>query len=161
MHGSFPRFGGPRGRDVTADPRTERIVVAFEGLSPASLPALLALYSPEASFKDPFNDVIGHRAIAVIFEHMFATVDAPRFEVLQTVTQGEHAFLTWDFHFQRRPSGLPLCVRGATHLRFDTEGRIVMHRDYWDAAEELYAKLPVLGPVMRWLQRRLRATANP
>jgi hypothetical protein len=29
-----------------------------------------------------------------------------------------------------------------------------MHRDYWDAAEELYEKLPVLGGLMRWLKTR-------
>lgn len=139
---------------------TQRVVQAFEGLSPTSLPNLLALYAPQATFKDPFNEVVGQVAIAGIFQHMFDTVDAPRFQVLQTIEQGEQAFLTWDFHFRRRPSGLPLCVHGCTHLRFDAAGRIVMHRDYWDAAEELYAKLPVLGPVMRWLQRRLRASAH-
>jgi steroid Delta-isomerase len=45
----------------------------------------------------------------------------------------------------------------ATHLRFAADGRIVYHRDYWDAAEEPYAKLPVLGAVVRALQRRGRA----
>jgi len=48
-------------------------------------------------------------------------------------------------------------VRGATHLRFDAAGKVVLHRDYWDAAEELYAKLPLLGVLMRGLQRRGRA----
>ncbi len=144
---------------MSANLHAQRVVQAFEDLSPTSLPNLLELYAPQATFKDPFNEVAGQVAISGIFKHMFDTVDAPRFQVLQTIAQGEQAFLTWDFHFQRRPSGLPLCVHGTTHLRFDTEGRIVMHRDYWDAAEELYAKLPVLGPVMRWLQRRLRAPA--
>lgn len=144
---------------MSADPRTKRVVQAFEDLRPASLPALLELYAPQATFQDPFNEVNGRAAIAGVFDHMFATVDAPRFQVLQTITQGDQAFLNWDFHFQRRPSGRPLCIHGATHLRFDEAGRIVMHRDYWDAAQELYAKLPVLGPVMRWLQRRLRAPA--
>jgi hypothetical protein len=46
------------------------------------------------------------------------------------------------------------CIRGATHLRFAADGRIAMHRDYWDAAEELYEKLPVVGTLMRWLKRR-------
>jgi len=32
--------------------------------------------------------------------------------------------------------------------------RVAVHRDYWDAAEELYEKLPVLGSLMRWLKRR-------
>jgi ketosteroid isomerase-like protein len=98
----------------------------------------------------------GQGAIARIFQHMFETVDQPCFIVLQAITQGDQAFLTWDFHFQRKPSGQPLRIHGATHLRFDAQGRITMHRDYWDAAEELYAKLPLLGHLMRWLQGQLR-----
>jgi steroid delta-isomerase len=31
-------------------------------------------------------------------------------------------------------------------------GKVVWHRDYWDAAEELYAKLPAIGWLMRFLQ---------
>jgi hypothetical protein len=45
-------------------------------------------------------------------------------------------------------------VRGATHQRFGADGLIVEHRDYWDVAEELYEKLPLLGTLMRWLKRR-------
>jgi hypothetical protein len=37
---------------------------------------------------------------------------------------------------------------------FNEEGRVTMHRDYWDAAEELYEKLPVVGALMRWLKKR-------
>jgi hypothetical protein len=53
--------------------------------------------------------------------------------------------------------GEPWTIRGATHLRFAADGRIRYHRDYWDAAEELYAKLPVIGAMTRLLQRRGRA----
>ena len=67
-------------------------------------------------------------------------------------------FLTWDFVFRPRTSGSqPLTVRGASHLQFGADGRITRHRDYWDAAEELYEKLPVLGALMRWLKRRVNA----
>jgi type I restriction enzyme M protein len=45
-------------------------------------------------------------------------------------------------------------IAGATHLVFNAEGQIELHRDYWDAAEELYEKLPVVGSLMRWLKRR-------
>ncbi|NBU45056.1 MAG: nuclear transport factor 2 family protein, partial [Betaproteobacteria bacterium] len=30
-----------------------------------------------------------------------------------------------------------------------------LHRDYWDAAEELYEKFPLVGHMMRWLKRRV------
>ena len=48
-------------------------------------------------------------------------------------------------------------VRGASHLVLDPQGLIVLHRDYWDAAEELYMKLPLLGMLMRGLRRMLAA----
>jgi steroid delta-isomerase len=44
-------------------------------------------------------------------------------------------------------------------VRFDDAGRVAWHRDYWDAAEELYAKLPVVGAVVRMLRRRGAAPA--
>jgi hypothetical protein len=28
------------------------------------------------------------------------------------------------------------------------------HRDYWDAAGELYEQLPLVGGLMRWLKKR-------
>ena len=36
----------------------------------------------------------------------------------------------------------------------DAQGLVTLHRDYWDAAEELYEKLPVVGAMMRWLKSR-------
>ena len=39
-------------------------------------------------------------------------------------------------------------------MKFAADGRINFHRDYWDAAEELYEKLPLVGSLMRWLKRQ-------
>ena len=39
-------------------------------------------------------------------------------------------------------------------LHFAPDGRVADHRDYWDPAEELWQKLPLLGPPVRWLRRR-------
>ena len=47
----------------------------------------------------------------------------------------------------------PQCIRGGSLLRFDAQGLVQEHRDYWDTAEELYEKLPVLGVLMRGLRR--------
>jgi steroid delta-isomerase len=139
----------------TRDPRTARLVAAYEQLSPASVPALLALYGEQAQFKDPFNEVTGRDAIGRIFHHMFEALRDPRFVVTHSITEGDHAFLAWTFHFRRQGASAEMVVRGATHLHFATDGLVDVHRDYWDAAEELYARLPVLGFLMRWLQRRL------
>lgn len=139
-------------------PALDRVIAFFEHLSPESLGSLNQLYAPQARFKDPFNEVEGTQAIRAIFVHMFQSLQEPRFVVTGRVQQGEQAFLTWDFHFrfQRFDTSTVQTIRGATHLLFDHQGQIVLHRDYWDAAEELYEKLPGIGALMRWLKRRAR-----
>lgn len=139
------------------DPRVARIVRLFETLAPADVARLGEHYDADAFFKDPFNEVRGVAAIQGVFTHMFESLDEPRFVVVDVVVQGDDCFLTWDFLFRMRRFDRRLqTVRGATHLRWGADGRIALHRDYWDAAEELYEKLPVLGTLMRWLKRRAR-----
>ena len=84
---------------------------------------------------------------------MFEQVEAPRFVVHDCVGDANDAFLTWDFSF-RRAGGETLVIRGASHLRLAPDGRIRWHRDYWDTGEELYARLPLIGGLFRWLRRR-------
>ena len=138
-----------------ADPRTARVIALFETLQPADLARLDTFYADDARFKDPFNEVRGVPAIRRIFEHMYASLDRPRFVVREAIVQGDQCFLVWDFLFRmKRFRRDELCVRGGSHLRYGADGRIVEHRDYWDAAEELYEKLPGIGALMRWLKRR-------
>jgi hypothetical protein len=137
---------------------TQALIDWFEHLSPETLDRIPQFYAADAEFKDPFNEVRGTEAITHIFRHMFTQVDAPRFVVGSRFAGDDGVMLLWDFHFRTR-GRLPqaICVRGTSHLRFDAAGKVVLHRDYWDAAEELYAKLPVLGALMRYLQRMARA----
>jgi ketosteroid isomerase-like protein len=132
-----------------------RVRAFFESISPQALRRLDEVYAADAWFKDPFNEVRGVEPIRRIFEHMFEQVDSPRFVVREVVAEGDSAFLTWDFLFRARRLGDgEQVIRGASHLRFDADGRVIYHRDYWDAAEELYEKIPLLGGLMRAVKRR-------
>ncbi len=137
------------------DPRLAPAVALFENLRRDDLPRLAAIYTPDVRFKDPFNEVQGVAAVQAIFAHMFDALDEPRFVVHEVIVQGDQAFLAWDFVFRmKRFKRDEQVIRGGSHLRLAPDGRIAAHRDYWDAAEELYEKLPVLGSLMRWLKRR-------
>lgn len=138
-----------------ADARVARVVAMFESITPADVSRLGEFYAGDARFKDPFNDVRGVPAIERVFAHMFVALNSPRFVVRDIVAEGDQCFLTWDFLFRfRRFSRDEQVVHGGSHLRFDAQGRVVLHRDYWDAAEELYEKLPGIGAFMRFLKRR-------
>lgn len=131
------------------------IIAWFESLTPQSVDRAAEFYAADARFKDPFNEVRGVEPIRRIFAHMFEQVDEPRFRVTGRWEGADGVMLGWDFTF--RTGKQARCIRGVSHLRFTPDGRIASHRDYWDAAGELYETLPVLGALMRFLRRRLAA----
>lgn len=133
-----------------------RIVAFFEQLTPDSVNSIGSIYAPDARFKDPFNEVQGIALIQRVYQHMFESLQEPGFKVTGHVVQGAQCFLTWDFmfRFKRFQRSVPQTVRGASHLELNAQGLITRHRDYWDAAEELYEKIPALDVLMRWLKKR-------
>ena len=140
----------------------ERLIAFYNSFAPDSVARFPEFYSADAYFKDPFNEVRGMPAIQRIFSHMFEQVGEPRFVVVDQVADAGGAMLIWEFYFRVRlwGKGEAQVMRGVSHLRFDAEGKVCYHRDYWDAAEELYMKLPLLGAVLRCLRKRLSASPH-
>jgi steroid delta-isomerase len=136
----------------------DRLCDWYESLSPATLNRVGEFYAADAHFKDPFNEVQGTNEITGIFEHMFEALHEPRFVVTSRLVQGPQCVLVWEFHFRfkRFDTTTEQVLRGASHLHLAPDGRIAEHRDYWDAAEELYEKLPVVGGLMRWMKKKAR-----
>lgn len=136
----------------------DRIVACFESLTPEALDALYGIYAPQCRFVDPFNDVRGADAVVDIFRHMFLVLDEPRFRVLERFHGSSGLCLTWQFEFRFRHYRRHTLqqVPGASVLRLDGDGRIVEHRDYWDAAAGIYEQLPAVGVLMRWLKKQGR-----
>ncbi|NDY81769.1 nuclear transport factor 2 family protein [Orrella sp. NBD-18] len=134
----------------------QNLIEFFELLDPDNLKNLANIYSQEAKFKDPFNDVLGVKGIESIFTHMFETLDSPRFIVTERIVQDRQCFLVWEFRFRfkRFDTESMQTIHGGSHLKFNADGKVTLHRDYWDAAEELYEKLPMVRVLMRWLKRR-------
>jgi steroid Delta-isomerase len=137
--------------------KLDALIHWYERLTPARLGEIDQLYHEGASFRDPFNDVQGQPAIEAIFQHMFKTTGDPRFEVTDRQTDGNIAWLSW--MFTCRMSGRQIAIEGASRLVFGQDGRVVEHRDYWDAAE-LFLQLPLLGTMVKFLKKRLSVPAS-
>ena len=131
----------------------------YSALTPDNVKLAGDFYHPAVHFKDPFNDVQGVTALIAIFDHMFATTENPRFIMFDQFGNDEQAFVTWTFKFSLK--GKPYSVQGSTHFKMDPSGLIIEHRDYWDAAEELFQQLPLIGGPIRWLRRQFKVNTTP
>ena len=139
-----------------------RLIVYFETLDRRTLKQLADYYAADAYFKDPFNEVSGPQAIERIFSHMFEQLEAPRFIITGRYLSDDNsiseAMLRWELRFKSRSMGpAEQSIVGSTWLCFDAKGLVTLHRDYWDASEELFSKLPLIGPLSRLLRRQLAA----
>lgn len=135
------------------NPRFKEIAHWFETLCPETLDTAGDIYASDAVFIDPFNELAGLKAVRAVYQHMFDTLEQPRFIVINTVADDRKAFMTWNFVFQRR--GQTMQISGCTQFELDQYGLIVLHRDYWDAAQQIYEKIPLLGAVLRTIRHKL------
>ena len=144
---------------MDATPDLDRLIAFYHDLTPESIARFPEFYSADAYFKDPFNEVRGVEAIQRIFRHMFQQVETPRFVVTERVADAQGVMLVWEFCYRVRlwGRGETQVMRGVSHLKFAADGKVSYHRDYWDAAEELYMKLPAIGSLMRGLRRWIAA----
>lgn len=136
--------------------RFSEIARWFETLSPESLDKVGEVYAAEAIFIDPFNTLSGLESVRAVYQHMFDTLEQPKFVVTTIVADARRAFMTWDFHFLRNDEAMS--ISGCTQFELDDHGRIILHRDYWDAAQQIYEKIPLLGSLLRVLRRKISLT---
>jgi len=125
----------------------------FQTLTPESLERVGEMYAQDALFVDPFNQLTGLTSVRSVYQHMFDTLKQPRFIVTTIVERERDGFMTWDFLFECR--GQAQQISGCTQFELNDQGLIVLHRDYWDAAQQVYEKIPLLGSVMRMIRRKL------
>lgn len=125
----------------------------WQDLTPDSIGGVRALCVPDIRFVDPFNDLMGVDQLERLLGHMFVTLETPRFVVTDRAMGSQAGYLRWDFTARLR--GRPITLTGMSEVGFGACGRVALHRDHWDAGAQVYARLPVLGTLVRLVSRRL------
>jgi hypothetical protein len=113
------------------------------------------LYDNAVVFRDPFNDVKGIRAVYRIFQEMYQNLDEPRFVIREYIESASIAYVKWDFQFHFKGDAKESRFEGVSRLELNAEGKIVSHADFWDAAEHIYEKIPLLGSMLRFVKRKI------
>lgn len=125
----------------------------FNRVSLETLDEVHALISDDVHFVDPFHDIKGRDKFEKVFAKLYKDTENPKFTVTDLAWSGELCFIRWDFSCYQRMLG-DWSFRGMSELHFDADGKVCAHYDYWDASQHFYAKLPVVGWLIRWIARK-------
>lgn len=121
---------------------------------PSTADKISQLYASSLYFNDTVTTL---RTRTDLSEYMGKTSDrlnVSTVKIDQVIRDGEDVFVRWNMHFSSSAYGMGVDSEsiGMTHLRFNEQGEIILHQDFWDAAAGLYEHLPIVGFFVRRAQ---------
>jgi len=118
--------------------------------------AALEVYAADVYFNDGFVELEGAEAVADYLARSAGHTAAIEVEVEQLVRADGEVYVRWVMRFETAGSRSKTIVApGISHLRFDGGGRVVYHRDYWDASAALAAFVPLVPSILEAVRKRL------
>lgn len=138
-----------------AETGVERFVALFSDFRPEPVAAAgPELYARNAYFNDGFAELEGAESVT---EYLARTAeDVVSFDIdIHDVVYGERdAYIRWTMRFTTTGSKTVIAP-GVSQLRFDADGRIILHRDHWDASGALATFVPVVPTVLQSIRDRV------
>jgi hypothetical protein len=112
-------------------------------------------YAPDVYFNDTLKTLRGRQAVEAYFLRMPEHTDFVRGKTLDHSRSGANYYVRWILDVRYKGAKETVSTMGMTLLRFDKQGRVVLHQDFWDSSAGFYEHLPVLGGVIRWIKSKI------
>ncbi|MDA9555921.1 nuclear transport factor 2 family protein [Vibrio sp.] len=134
----------------------KKVSDVYESLSKDNLFLLADIYHEQVHFQDAAHSIQGWDNLRLYFDNLYANVDQCHFEIHDRVQENNNGFLVWTMHFShpRLNKGIAVQVNGTSHLKLQ-DNKVIYHRDYFDMGEMIYQHIPVLGKVIKTINKRL------
>ncbi len=110
-----------------------------------------SVYASDGWLYDNLTVVEGAGQIESYFVKAAGEVDALQVQFLQVTNDGPDYFVRWQMRIlsDQLNGGAPMISYGITQFRFNQQGQVILHRDFWDAGTGLYEYLPALGGIIQ------------
>lgn len=146
------------GDEAGIDLGLERFRQSYADLTSARVgEKMAALYASEMFFNDTLHTFHHRDQLAAYMARTGSSLSESSVEVRQVMRDGPDVFVRWTMSFRTRAMGRDIHSQsiGMSHLRFNANGEVVVHQDFWDSGHALYAHLPFVGFAVRRARDRL------
>jgi hypothetical protein len=115
-------------------------------------------YAPDAYLNDT---LVTHHGVAEIQAYFLQTSAAmTRYEVTidDVARSGPDLYVRWTMVFSAPAlsDGEAVHSTGISQVRFDSNGLVAFHQDFWDSGTNFFGQAPVAGNVIEFIRRRLK-----
>ena len=115
------------------------------------------VYAPDAFLNDTLKTLHGSAAIRDYFIKTTQGLDSMIVTFDDVAPSGRNYYFRWTMETRMKHLAKGKTVRtiGVTLIRFDREGKVILHQDFWDSAQGVWDYVPLIGPSIRWIQSQL------
>ena len=119
----------------------------------------LNVYSADAYLDDTLAIHHGAAEIEAYFLKTSATVTSYQLSIDDTARSGEDFYVRWTMTFAAPAlsGGEPVHSVGVSQVRFNRDGKVAFHRDFWDSGQNFYSHLPGVGGAISFVRKRLQS----
>lgn len=115
------------------------------------------IYATEVYFRDAFKQFDRAEQIRDYFVHGLSALDAADFQFRRIVRSGGEFYVDWVMRldFKKTPEGTWEESIGMSHMRFNSEGKIIFHQDYWDPTDIVYKRIPIAKQLINFVKKKM------
>ena len=129
-----------------------RIERYYENVTRTSVQNLThRLYAGDAYLCDTLHIAHGADEIEAYFLKTSERVNTMQVTILDYSASGPEVYTRWRMTIaaEALDDSRPVATYGISHLRFNREGKVILHQDFWDASAGFFEHLPVLGRILQ------------
>jgi hypothetical protein len=137
----------------------ERFTTFLKGIGDAKFVRenTLKTYSSDAYLDDTLVIHHGAAEIEAYFIKTSETMTSYQLEIEDIARSGDDFYVRWTMKFAAPllSGGEPVYSVGVSQVRFNREGKVAFHQDFWDSGKNFYSRLPVIGGAVGYVSKRL------
>lgn len=130
----------------------------FETYSRENLSARFTqVYAERLYFRDAFKEFDSVAPLQTYMLQGLEPLEAAEFKIERIVSQSGEYYVDWTMRldFKKTPSGTWEESIGMTHIRFNSEGKVIFHQDYWDPTDIVYRRIPIAKQLISFVKNKM------
>lgn len=115
------------------------------------------VYARDAFLNDTLKTIHGAPAIRDYFIKTAKGLESMTVTFDDVAVSGNNYYFRWtmDTRMKNLAKGKTVRTIGMTLVRFDREGRVILHQDFWDSAQGVWNHVPGVGGAIRWIRSKI------
>ena len=115
------------------------------------------VYAQEVYFRDAFKQFSRPEEIRDYMLHGLEPLTAAEFIFNRVIRSGGEFYIDWTMRldFKSTPTGTWEESIGMSHIRYNSEGKVIFHQDYWDPTDIVYRRIPIARQLISYTKGKM------